>query len=132
VLCREDLWGSHRDDDVDLEPDELGRNLGEALLAPLGPAILDRDGATLDPTQFAQPLHKSGNPLALDRRRGAQESDGRQLARLPRIRSERPSGRRAAEQRDELAPSHSITSAAQASRMSDGQRSYNRCPPSRT
>jgi hypothetical protein len=40
--------------------------------------------------------------------------------------------RRATEQRDELAPFHSITSSAQASRMSDGQRSYNRCHPSHT
>ena len=32
-----------------------------ALAASLRPAILDRDGATLDPTEFAQPLHKSGD-----------------------------------------------------------------------
>jgi hypothetical protein len=39
---------------------------------------------------------------------------------------------RAAEKRDEFAPpNHSITSSAQASRMSDGQRFCNRCPPSR-
>ena len=46
------------------------------------------------------------------RRARAQEPDGRQLARLLRARRERPRGRRAAEQRDELAPSHSITSSA--------------------
>jgi hypothetical protein len=39
---------------------------------------------------------------------------------------------RTAEQRDELAALHLIISAAQASRMSDGQRFYNRCPPLRT
>ena len=43
-------------------------------------------------------------PMAPDRRRGAaEESDGRQLARLLRPRRERPRRRRAAEQRDELA-----------------------------
>ena len=35
--------------------------------ASLRPAILDRDGATLDPAEFAQPLHKSCGPLALGR-----------------------------------------------------------------
>ena len=105
-----------RDNDIDLEPDELGRDLGEALVASLRPAILDRDGATLDPAEFAQPLHKSGDPLALGRRRArAQEPDGRQLSRLLRARRERPRRRRAAEQRDELAPLHSITSSARAS-----------------
>src|SRR5262249_61880864 len=33
LLCREDCT-SHRDNDIDLEPDELGRDFGEALAAP--------------------------------------------------------------------------------------------------
>ena len=109
LLCRDDCRGSRRDNDIDLEPDELGRDLGEALAASLRPAILDRDGAALDPAEFAQPLHKSGGPLAPGRRRArAQEPDGRQLRRLLRARRERPRRRRAAEQRDELAPSHAL------------------------
>ena len=101
--------GSRRDNDIDLEPNELGRDLGEALAASLRPAILDRDGATLDPAEFAQPLHKGGDPLARDRRRGrAQEPDGRQLRRLLRTRRERPCSRRAAEERDELPSPHGI------------------------
>ena len=59
------LPGRRRDDDIDLEPDELGRNLGVAFVASLRPAILDRDGATLDPAEFAQSLHKSGEPWAV-------------------------------------------------------------------
>ena len=87
---------SRRDNDIDLEPDELGRDLGVALGASLRPAILDRDGAALDPAEFAQSLHKSGGPLAPGRRRGrAQEPDGRQLPRLLRARRERPRSRRA-------------------------------------
>ena len=83
-----------------------------ALAASLRPAILDRDGATLDPAELAQPLHKGGGPVAPVRSRArAQEADGRQLARLLRVRRERPS-RRAADERDELAPLHSVSLAS--------------------
>jgi hypothetical protein len=50
LLCREDCT-SRRDNDIDLEPDKLGRDFGEALAATLRPAILDRDGAALDPAK---------------------------------------------------------------------------------
>src|SRR5262249_31951652 len=53
------------DNDINLALDELGRNLSEALAATLRPPILDRDGATLDPAEFAQPLNKDGEPLAM-------------------------------------------------------------------
>ena len=91
LLCREGCWGCHRDNDIDLEPDELGRGFCVALIAALCPAILNRKVATVDPSEFTEPLHKSGNPLVLDRRVGrTQESDGRRLARLLRARRERP------------------------------------------
>jgi hypothetical protein len=41
-----------RDDDVDLEPHELGPDLGETLAAALRPTILDRDRAAFGPAQF--------------------------------------------------------------------------------
>jgi hypothetical protein len=44
------------------------------------------------------------------------------LPRLLRPRRERPCGRRAAEQRDELAPPHSITSSARASSVAGTSR----------
>ena len=82
---------SIRDNDIDLEQDELGRKFGGAVAASLCPAILDRDVAPIDLSEFAQPLHKSGDPKALDRRCArAQETDGRQLSRLLRSRRERP------------------------------------------
>ena len=81
--------GARRDDGVDLEPDELGRDFGEALLASLAPAILDRDGATLDPAEFAQSLHKGGGPFGSGRTRAlAQETNGRHR-RLLRARRKR-------------------------------------------
>src|SRR5262249_22624866 len=112
--------GSRRcDNNIDLAPDEFGRDLGDTLLASLRPSIFDCHSASIDPTEFAQPLHKSGGPFALGCPRArAQISDGRQLARLLRPRRERPRCCRAAEQRDELAPLHSITSSASASSLS--------------
>jgi transposase len=83
---------SRRDNDIDLEPDELGGDLRKTLEASLRPANLDRDGAALDPAEFAQPLHKSGEPLARGRRRGADEvraghqSQGSESPRISRQR----------------------------------------------
>src|SRR5215471_2131432 len=104
-----------RENDIDFQPDELGCELGEAFAASLRPAVFDRDGASFDPAEFAQPLHKSSGQLALRGRRSrAQESDGRQLCRLLRARRERPSSARADDKREELAALHSITSSARA------------------
>src|SRR5262249_39464421 len=105
LLCREHC-ASHRDNNIDFEPDELSCDLSEAFWASLRPANLDPDSATIDPTEFAQPLCERGDLLALDRSRARpQEADGRQL-RLLRARRERPRSRRAAQQPDELAPFH--------------------------
>ncbi len=71
----------------------------------VGISLLDCDVATLDPSEFVQPLHESGSPWAPGRSRGrAQQPDGWQLTRLLRACRERPRGRRAAEQRNELPP----------------------------
>jgi hypothetical protein len=53
LLCRENICGCVRNDDIDLEPDEFGDDLGGTLEACLRPAILDRDIATFDPAKFA-------------------------------------------------------------------------------
>src|SRR5262249_16097630 len=113
LLCRRD-GAPHRDDDSDLETDELGCDFAIALVASLRPAILDSDGSALDPAKFTQPLHEGRGPrIPVQRRARPQKADGREL-RLLRARRERPRHRRAAEQRDELAPLHSITSSARA------------------
>src|SRR6185436_4140044 len=112
LLSRDDGGGSARDDNTDLQPDELGHDFREAFAAPLSPAILDRDRAALDPTEFAQPLHKSCGPFAHGgRRERAQESDGRKPLRLLCAHAQRPKNnnhRGAANERDELAPPHEI------------------------
>src|SRR5262249_21702667 len=100
-----------------------GCDLSVAGGTSLRPAILDRNIAALSPAKLTQSLHKSSSPGTPDRSFRAQEADGRQLARLLRARRQRPSDRRAAEQRDELAASHhSITSAARASNVAGTSR----------
>src|SRR5262249_47427876 len=101
---------------VDFEPGKLGRDLGQALAAPVCPAIFDRDRAALDPTEVVEPPRECGRPLTF-RQRGAvaQEPDNWSLRRLLRSRRERPRGSAATEKRDERAPLHSITSSARAS-----------------
>src|SRR5262249_19183357 len=69
---------------------------------------------------FVQSLHKRRNIRSPGRRRGRpQKPDGRQLSRLLRARRERPRDSRAAEQRDERAALHSITSSASDSTFSE-------------
>jgi hypothetical protein len=51
--------------------DKLGRDLGGALGMSFIPTILDGYRAILDPTEFAQPIHKSSDPWIPQQRIGA-------------------------------------------------------------
>src|SRR5262249_8889006 len=103
---------STSDNYIDFKAHELLRNLFKAFAAALCPVIFDRNVATFIPAEFAQPLHESGGPWFPGRWRGCtQKPDDRESARLLCPCRERPC-RRAAEQRDEVAPFHSITSSA--------------------
>ena len=85
-------------DDVDLEPDQLGRNLREAIFVPLRPAVLDGDALALDVAEVAESLAERLEDLGLQRRRGGAEvPEARQSPRLLR-----PSDQR----RGEEAPGH--------------------------
>ena len=53
LLGRKGWWGSHRNNDFDLHPDELGRDFRVALVASLRPAILDCNVVAFDPAKFA-------------------------------------------------------------------------------
>jgi hypothetical protein len=61
-LLRNSCVGACREDDIDLKANEFSRDLCDAFGAGVRPAILDQDGATLDPVEFTQSLHKSIHP----------------------------------------------------------------------
>ena len=84
-----------------LDPDVAGRRASPPRRAP------SRNAGVSQPSARAS--------LAAERR---EERRGRQHCRGLRVRRQRPRRRRAAEQRDELAASHSITSSARASSLS--------------
>src|SRR5262249_49182592 len=91
-LGRENYWGCICDNNIDFKSDELDREIGGPIRASLRPSILDDEVATLDPAEFPQSLQKSSDPTALGcgHRYRAQEPDGAQLARLLRLRTQRP------------------------------------------
>src|SRR5262245_24343798 len=83
----------------------------------IGPTIFDRDVLAFDVATFAQTLSKRIEIVGIRRSRRAVEKPDDGDPRLLRPRRERPRRRGAAEQRDELATSHSITSSACASNV---------------
>src|SRR5262249_6951242 len=103
LFCGNGGWSSPGHDDTDLKVDKLGRNLGQTLVVPLRPPILDDDVAAVDPAELAKPLHESGDPLALGRTRArTQEPDS--IRRLLRARRERPRRSRAADRGYKFSP----------------------------
>src|SRR5262249_46345856 len=78
----------------------------------LGPAVFDRHVPALDVTGIAEALAERGRLGSEPDRRFAIEEPDHLHRRLLRARRKRPRGHCAAEERDEGAPSHSITSSA--------------------
>src|SRR5262249_46267498 len=75
--------GARRDDNIDLSLNKFARKLSVAIIAPLRPAIFDRDIAPIDPVEFAQPILKRSDVRAPDCRRSrAEEADRCRGARL--------------------------------------------------
>src|SRR5262249_3386709 len=117
LLGGERCLGSSRKNDIDLEPGELGRNLGKTCGASLAPTILDSDVAAVNPTEIAQTSLKSSDQCRL-RRCGTGTNKANGPLRLLRKCRERPCCNGSAKQCDELAPpDHSITSSARASKV---------------
>src|SRR5262249_17428961 len=95
-----------------------GCEVGQSVVLVMRPPILDRHILALDVAGFTNALPECGQKTCTigSRPRAAEEPDHRHRWLL-RARRERPCGR-AAEQRDERATFHSITSSASASSLS--------------
>src|SRR5262249_59764160 len=86
----------------------------ESISSALGPAVIDADIAMLDIASLAQAAPERRDEVRELAGRFQAEKPDHRHRRLLRMRRERPRNR-AAEQRDELAARHSITSSARAS-----------------
>src|SRR5262249_44427425 len=97
---------------------QVRRQLRQNIVSSVSPTKFDRDVVPFDIAAFTQTLTKGSEygRIGLGRSR-AQIADHRQR-RLLRARRQWPRRRSAAEQRDEVAPSHSITSSASATNLS--------------
>ena len=123
LFCRGRRRASIRENNVHLEPHELGCELGKAIHSALAPSVFDRDITTFDPTERTQSLPERRDVLAVGRRHArAEKPDGGYPRSLLRACRKRPRRRRAAEQRDEAPALHSISSLS---------RSYQLAVPSR-
>src|SRR5215510_14141878 len=103
-------------DDIDLRPQQIADQRGYRFDIITIMAKLVGDVAPFDITEVAHPAHEFLAEWIVARGSRSDVPDTRRLPRLLRARRERPSGRRAAEQRNELAAlhlrDHSITSSA--------------------
>src|SRR5262245_61727177 len=102
-----------------LAADQIGRQFRQPIELTFGPAIFDGDITTFDIAGFRQPLTEGCKAVSNGfGRHGTEEPDYRHRLLL-RCCRKRPPRRRAAKQRDEVAPSdHSITSSASARSLS--------------
>src|SRR5262249_29561303 len=106
-----------RSDHRHLTAYQVSCEVGQSIILILRPAVLDRHILAFDVPAFADALPECGHKTcSVGGRPAAKEPDYRHPGLL-RARGERPR-RGAAEQRDDLAALHSITSSARAS--SDG------------
>src|SRR5262249_9713805 len=103
-----------RGNDGDLLLNQTGRQRWQSVIVVFCPAIFDGHVLTLDLAGFLQTLAECGHGRRISVRRCAVEETDHWHRRLLRARRERPRGSRAAEQRDERAAPHSITSSASA------------------
>jgi hypothetical protein len=111
LACRNGPGGS---DHGDPAMNQIGRQPGQEIVSALRPAYVERVVAAFDHAVIAQPLfERIQENLAGCCCTAAQERYSRGLSL--RACRERPCSRRAADQPNELPPSHSITSSARAS-----------------
>src|SRR5262249_29089348 len=114
-----------RQDHIRRDACEFRRLLPQTARVAGGPAVLDPDVATIPPTKVRERLRKRGNQgllIGITLISSHQHADAPHLIRLLRACRKWPSSGRAAEQRDELAAFHSITSSVRASSWIEGSR----------
>src|SRR5207302_6208250 len=100
-------------------PDKLGREIRQTLGLPLGGTQVENQVLAFDITQLNQPLLYNHGIRAGNK---GEVSDAGELCRLLGSRGERPSCRRAADERDERAAFHSMTSSASSTKGSRTER----------
>jgi hypothetical protein len=93
--------------------DQLGGQCRQPVEATIGRAIFDREVAAFDIAGLLEALSDGADLSIIEL--GAEEQADQRDRRLLRTCRDRPRDRRAAEQRDECSPFHSITSSARAS-----------------
>src|SRR5262249_44945078 len=91
---------------------EISREPRQPIVLTVSPTIIEADILTLDDTGFVETSTDDCNERRVDIGRTTAEQSDHRLGRLLRARREWPRRRRAAEQRYEVAPLHSITSSA--------------------
>ena len=104
----ERLRGASRDDYYDLSTSQLGSELWQLIVLIVRPAVFDGDVLALDITGSPEALAECAHTVRKPFRRSEVEDSNHRRRRLLRARRKRPRYRRAAQQRDELAPSHAV------------------------
>src|SRR5262245_63591316 len=118
LLRRKRTWRVDRDNDVDLESNQLRGKPGKSIELLFRRTEVEEKILAFNITGFAQcftQLRPKGLDICIAYEERTNSID---LRLLLRARRERPSRRRAAEQGDEVASFHSITSSAIASSLS--------------
>src|SRR5262245_35843406 len=108
---------ANRGDHRHLTAHKVSRQRRQLIVLPQREAVFERDVFSLDKARLLQALAERGQGNSVGRRFDGEIADNRDRTLLLRTRRERPCGH-AAEQRDEVAPLHSITSSAAASNLS--------------
>src|SRR5262245_59006771 len=105
-LCCQDGRRAVRGNHGHLAPDQVGCQRRKLIIWAVCQAIFDRHAAAVDIAGLAQPLAARMPTVRVQVKGFAMEEAYHRLRRLLRMHTEWPCGRRAAEQRDEVAPSN--------------------------
>src|SRR5262249_20856326 len=109
---------TNRGDHGHLPLHQIGRQSRQSIIATFRPTVIDRDVLAFEIAGISQTLPEPGHKVCRGAGRPSAEEPDHRHRGLLRARRERPRGR-AAKQRYELAPPHSITSSASESRLSE-------------